>query len=760
MQIILVHSTKDGIIHGTDNLKKTGCGINITKVDKYSSYVKGAEMTDLKEITCEKCKMVLAKRIIKETQKELKDELKKNSKLDDDFQDNVSSSGKLKFFGKKKTEQDVPSTDEKALNTTVPSASNGKLPSDVNVTPVQPKHETVSDSVPAQNIHNETENDFSVKAHFTYSKPEEQETIDNIPDNSATETIETINVSQNNSAAVSPIAAKDSILSQFAIPKTTDTVNSTVQHKKPSFKLDGDLAQFAIEKPAGNIPDEQPVQKKPALSDIISQMQEIEDEFDSVPSPDTSAVNSDFETKLVVDDSKNVIQEIENLPDKQNVSFQSIDEIATEQTNALNSISSDSESENQISLENIELNKDEIKAELTENNPVVSTPVEQSDDMLDLIPEIKIENDVPEIIETDDKTDAAQPVNTQTKFSSINDIISDINEPLNEAEDSEPDDIYEPDGIDTTLDESAIDEIFIPPVSENKQPVENPAEINAQTGFMTQMDELLPSDDEQSVEADDSPEVIYAEDEKIADIQDLSASNMQEINIQPQNKEEVNPVQTEQPDAEPVVTDNTKILYNELGQRLYPVYTDKGQLFYTTEPPAQALTDIPVVNNSVSSVRDVQEIPQETEIQKGEIQEEPQTPSHGQGINPQVAAMIYKKQKPQIEEHKVFTPTAPVVDSIEDALNQLGVDVENQKKKDDNMPVFMEYKPPEKKKSTLSPPAQPIQNEKSSQNTPLSRAELKLKKKLEKIDAEFEKKLRERGFDPDEDKRKRKSGKL
>ncbi len=80
MHIDLISATKSRTkeIHGTDNGKRTGCGINLVKaVGQYTSI---GEMTDIAQITCEKCKTVLAKRIIRESNKEMQRILKEDQK--------------------------------------------------------------------------------------------------------------------------------------------------------------------------------------------------------------------------------------------------------------------------------------------------------------------------------------------------------------------------------------------------------------------------------------------------------------------------------------------------------------------------------------------------------------------------------------------------------------------------------------------------------------------------------------------------------
>ena len=70
MDIILVTSIMNDDVHGTDNDKKTGCGINLQKGDNINKYRRGGKTADLKGITCERCKNAFAKKIIKADKKE------------------------------------------------------------------------------------------------------------------------------------------------------------------------------------------------------------------------------------------------------------------------------------------------------------------------------------------------------------------------------------------------------------------------------------------------------------------------------------------------------------------------------------------------------------------------------------------------------------------------------------------------------------------------------------------------------------------
>ncbi|MCR4638460.1 hypothetical protein [Ruminococcus sp.] len=80
MDITLVTSSFDKLVHGTENEKKTGCGINLLKPENVTRFHRTSQMTDLKEITCEKCKANLAKKLIKADKKEMALLLKEEKK--------------------------------------------------------------------------------------------------------------------------------------------------------------------------------------------------------------------------------------------------------------------------------------------------------------------------------------------------------------------------------------------------------------------------------------------------------------------------------------------------------------------------------------------------------------------------------------------------------------------------------------------------------------------------------------------------------
>ncbi len=72
MDITLVAAAHSNEVHGiSEQDKKTGCGINLFKGENVTVYRRLGPMKDLKEVTCEKCKANLVKKMIKADKKEM-----------------------------------------------------------------------------------------------------------------------------------------------------------------------------------------------------------------------------------------------------------------------------------------------------------------------------------------------------------------------------------------------------------------------------------------------------------------------------------------------------------------------------------------------------------------------------------------------------------------------------------------------------------------------------------------------------------------
>ena len=96
--------------------------------------------------------------------------------------------------------------------------------------------------------------------------------------------------------------------------------------------------------------------------------------------------------------------------------------------------------------------------------------------------------------------------------------------------------------------------------------------------------------------------------------------------------------------------------------------------------------------------------------------------------------------------------TPPVISSVEDMLSAMGETVTKKKQDDNKVAInFVEYKAPPKQKP--APKATPKPAEPPKPAAPMTKAEAKRQKKLDKINAEFEKQLKARGFDTTEGNR-------
>ena len=108
------------------------------------------------------------------------------------------------------------------------------------------------------------------------------------------------------------------------------------------------------------------------------------------------------------------------------------------------------------------------------------------------------------------------------------------------------------------------------------------------------------------------------------------------------------------------------------------------------------------------------------------------------------SAMAKSREKQKTNIFDMQGIEMPVIDSIEDALSQMGG---NLKKKEQTMqdtvvPIFEEYKTQPKN----PPRTLPKENKEKEPERPLTKAEIKRRKKQDKIDAKFKKDLAKRGF--------------
>ena len=238
MDIRLVTTSFNDEVHGTFNDKKTGCGINLLKSENVTRFRRGGIMTDLGEITCEKCKAKIAKEMIRSDQKEMKALLKEE-----------------KLRAKKGIEDEgiVPLGNTTAKPTKVRPVEAPK-PVTVKPTPVkQAQPEAPVKTIPGTGV--AIDNDL---AQFSIEKPP-------------------VETTQEKSAA----QQAEDFLAQFAVNKPNDAPAEAVQddYITPTPQPDDFLAQFAVNKP------EEPAQPAfqqpvpPVVDDVDAALNAMQNNF-------------------------------------------------------------------------------------------------------------------------------------------------------------------------------------------------------------------------------------------------------------------------------------------------------------------------------------------------------------------------------------------------------------------------------------------------------------------------------------------------
>ncbi len=246
MNITLITTSFNDEVHGTFNDKKTGCGINLLKPENVTRYRRGGKMTDLGEITCERCKTKIAKEMIKSDQKEMKAILKEE-----------------RMKAKKGIEDEgiVPLGNTTAKIT---SAQNVPEPAPEPV-PEPPKPAFQPNGVPI------LDNDL---AKFAIKKPDEQPEAPSknefVPEPPKLFDDELV-PSPQPEPEPTPAAEEDDFLAQFAIQKPDEAEVPTEEPEEEDF-----LAQFAISAPHKQEPQQEEPETPPVLDDISAALAAME----------------------------------------------------------------------------------------------------------------------------------------------------------------------------------------------------------------------------------------------------------------------------------------------------------------------------------------------------------------------------------------------------------------------------------------------------------------------------------------------------
>ncbi|MDE5936259.1 MAG: hypothetical protein K2G83_02510, partial [Ruminococcus sp.] len=243
MKITLVTASFNDIVHGTFNDKKTGCGINLLKPDTASRYHRSGQMTDLGEITCEKCKSKIAKEIIKADSKEMKlllkeERMRAKKGLDEE---GLVALSELEVKPTGQYTESEPETVEPVY------VSNDSANSKNTAYTDDPAQSDIKKSQPESDKPAESEPEDDFLNQFAIRKSQEEPTVEPEPEND--------------------------FLAQFAIQKPDE--NIPAESIADDNNEEDFLAQFSVSSPSKADDYEEP-EKLPVIDDISSALEDIQ----------------------------------------------------------------------------------------------------------------------------------------------------------------------------------------------------------------------------------------------------------------------------------------------------------------------------------------------------------------------------------------------------------------------------------------------------------------------------------------------------
>ena len=811
MEITLIKSVNGNEIHGTENNKKTGCGINLTKPENIGRYIPNGVMTDLIDMNCEKCREVLAKKMIKADKKErariLREEkmLEKRGIIDENIVPLGGTSAK------------ITGSSENSLNYSSPAQTYQKSTAASVSAPINTVNSVNTPISPTSNNNSAQHDD--IMSQFAIPSPNAQQPV-HTPSNSE---------------------KADDVLSQFAIPSPNKAVNNTPpETSKPiASNIDEALAQFAIPVPQmNNFKVESNIQNPAPQNNTSVDMNDTLSQF-AIPNPNTNTAsintvpNSNYidndievigetpkETTHYNDDEVVDIDELTHINGKP-VSDISVKEISdtieddlAEIKNQWEAFASDffsgndyTETKNTSTVSNV---NDEIQSadnlsasEISENNELNSQYDEPAHDEINStfsgfdsvdseIAEPEVAEEIPaEVIEG---PTISEIDNISETYENSEPVINEIpktnsnqhhyTSPFEETEQqTQAADIHRytapvfPDEVNT----SPMEEIKIPNTFNNENTVntaQNIPNIPVQPVMPQQQFAAIP----QLVGYDPNGQPLYAYVQQPIVGYD---QNGQPIFAPIQPMQQITPVQpiSPMPNAVPIqpIVQNTIPPVQNIApiQSIEPVQ----QTVQNTVPPVQNIAPMQSIepvqptenlqnadftrtahtsgNVQMPQTEEIQ-IPQTIEqaveaMQNGTPMRSNITELHPEQIhlstvednNKQIpdsvaSAMAKSREKQKTNIFDMQGIEMPVIDSIEDALSQMGGNVKKKEQtmQDTVVPIFEEYKAPPKN----PPRTLPKENKEKEPERPLTKAEIKRRKKQDKIDAKFKKDLAKRGF--------------
>ena len=780
MDITLVTSTFNDDVHGTDNDKRTGCGISLIKPENVTKYRRGSKMTDLKEITCEKCKSALAKKMIRSDKKEMSKLLKEEkmrAKRGIEDEAIVPLGNTVAKITGQQQEKPVREPVRPAAPTVTEPASAAPSEDTIPVTAPDEKPKTIAgtnvaiDSSLAQfaiNVPKEEEPESSSNniqddflAQFAIQKPEEEEEDSSSGD-------------KNN--------AQDDFLAQFAIPAP---VNQTQNDESDKYE-NGEMDDISFADTTDVLSGESDVientyAESPYSND--SSVIDIEDSEVTDVKPEASEAQIDEEEEAEIDLSS--ISEW-NLVANQIFGFEGIDEPQPEGPAEMDELSipdSIASSASSISDNVSSPVLDDVTAPMETAAPVlddITAPMETAAPVLDDIT-APMETAAPVLDDITAPMETAAPV------------LDDITAPMETAAPA-LDDITAP--METAA--PALEDIAAPmetaaPVFDSIEDAEE--EISSLFNKFTAPKQELVSEDTPMPTPVPTPES-SAINEAPMQNNNGSGSNMHSyssgnITTTPSSSQPFEqPVKPIQPaPIQPQIVNVPQ--FTGLDVNGQPVYTYVQMQMTGYDANGQPiLAPLNAANNAFQQPAPVQPVPvqpapiQPAPVQPAPVQPVPVQPAPVQSVPVQPTPVVPNGytvptaniSKIAVNDHtkptsKAFVQAianskgyanknlietqgmqvnAPMLTSIEDVLSQIDTGSASNKQQQSAakkaVPVYEEYKsssqPARKPASTSKSPARPAEEDIRF----MSKSELKAKKKQDKIDAKFKKDMAKRGL--------------
>ena len=672
MQIFLINAINGGVVHGTENGKKTGCGINLTKPDNIGKFVSGAPMQDIVDITCEKCKMVLAKKLIKESNKEFERQLKEEKKMQKHGGMGAAPMGPISSAP---TPPPAPARTSVAPPPPAPVPPRAPAAPEKEVQPVftaykppvkqkaAPAPEPVQPAPKAAPVQDDFLSQFAIPSPGAAQEPPKPAFVAPEP---APEPVQ---------PAPKAAPVQDDFLSQFAIPSPGAAAGAskpepTAEAPKaaPMEDIDSILSQLsapaAEPEPAAEAPKAAPMED---IDSILSQL--------SAPAAEPEPIKPEvIPPEPVHPGSISITTGASDIVAVTEQQMQSWDDVA-------NSLFSNSQ-----------LSKGYTASFDEEPAPIPVEPVAVAPSPAPVPVQPVMPESAPIPVEPVAVAPSSAPVPVQPVMPEPAPIPV---EPVAVAPNPAP--------------------VPVQPVMPEPAPIPVKPVAVAPSPAPIPVQPVMPEPAPEEAIAPPPAQVVDNIDDVLASMQQKFAATA--------------PVQADastpaQPTA-PVKPNPIFVGYSAQGQPVYQEFDNYGQPIPITQP--------------VYSLPPVQQTP---------------PPSYGaNGGNVfQQAISNQNANKRSAFDMENGNATPPVISSVEDMLSAMGETVTKKKQDDDKVAInFVEYKAPPKQKPASKATPKPAEPPKPA--APMTKAEAKRQKKLDKINAEFEKQLKARGFDTTEGNR-------